>query len=217
MHAKVFERRLCEVSDFFKKACDDRWESGHRGILRFPDDEPGSWSLFLSWLNTGDIKAAPGFIVCDASDLFGRTKEFFSQYVQLVESYILGERLQVYEFKNKIMDLLLENMKLTTREVMAINCSSESVLQMIYDRTAVGSPLRRYVIDGSYYLNGRNAVEQCIGKLESNLGFTSEIQTFLLNTGESEKLLPPYRRDPCNYHDHGDKEDGFKCAPRPWG
>lgn len=54
----VTKSLICENSEFFKAACNERWESGRTNTITLLDDSPKIFSLFLTWLLTGDIENA---------------------------------------------------------------------------------------------------------------------------------------------------------------
>lgn len=45
---------ICGKSKFFKAACNEEWESGKTNTVTLEDDDPKLFSIFLTWVVTGD-------------------------------------------------------------------------------------------------------------------------------------------------------------------
>jgi hypothetical protein len=64
----VPKQRLCEVSEFFNRACSDRWKCGHKGVIELEQADPKIFSIFLAWAFDGKIENSEDYIIVKDKD-----------------------------------------------------------------------------------------------------------------------------------------------------
>jgi hypothetical protein len=143
--------RLCDVSEFFSAGCSDRWASGREGVIELEDEDPKVFSLFIAWAFDGGVQNSEDYILIESADREARKQSSIQRHSQLVECYILSERLLAFDFKNAVMNLIIQSYKSNSVEFNIIN--------RIYECTPVGSPLRRSLVHRSLQKLARVSIQ----------------------------------------------------------
>jgi hypothetical protein len=146
MEIHVPKNRLCEVSEFFAAGCSDRWASGREGVIRLEEEDPKVFSIFLAWAFGGGVQNSEDYIIVDEKETDSEKHSSRNHHYQLVQCYILGEKLIAFEFKNAIIDLIIKSQRSIVRKFNTTPCSSPKGICMIYANTPAKSPLRRVLI-----------------------------------------------------------------------
>lgn len=142
----VPQKRPCEISELFAGACNNHRASGLEGIINLEDEDPKIFSLFLGWAFHGNIEHSDDYIVTsEGIDVETKSRSFFEQHNQLIESYILGKKLPAPGFRNAVIDLLIRGFEMDNRRFRTISCSRPCDIVKIYKNTLPGSPLSRGV------------------------------------------------------------------------
>ncbi|XMA18695.1 hypothetical protein WAI453_011486 [Rhynchosporium graminicola] len=89
---------ICHQSEFFRSACNPRWESGKTNTITLNEEDSVIISIFLSWLYTSDIKHNEGYISIDGKEAPCDTI-LKTHWMQLVQCFVFGEMLMATTFK----------------------------------------------------------------------------------------------------------------------
>ncbi|CAG8899964.1 unnamed protein product [Penicillium egyptiacum] len=92
----VHEAVICTSSLFFKKAMSGSWKESKEHTLELPEDDPQIFSLYSHWLYFGKIPVIP------------KEKSQSKEYHDLVEAYVLGDKLLDAKFQNSAIDAIVE-------------------------------------------------------------------------------------------------------------
>lgn len=187
--------------------------------IKLEYDEAEEFSIFLTWLITGDIERAEELEQLPEGDKRNKWSEddvgkADARMVRLLSCFVLGDRILAQDFRNHIMDVLIANFqKHNENEGSTIvpGTDSETVI-LVYKNTLVNSPLRRLLLD-----NFIGCVKAEFGPFGNS---TPELQEFyeslsrrlmkIVQWGETE--APPWDMDICaRYHEHADKPEGYAC------
>ncbi|KAI9875420.1 MAG: hypothetical protein M1830_008481 [Pleopsidium flavum] len=130
----VYKHQLCAESRYFRDTSMSYGLSNERdwlaGIIRLPELDARIFRFFLYWLYWlyNDV-----FTTYEDADLVS--------YPQLIELYILGEKLHVPVLKNVVLDSLASECLVQEKPIPT------SFTQHIYHETPKRSPLRRLWVD----------------------------------------------------------------------
>ena len=118
---------------------------------------------------------------------------------KLIDAYIFGDKIQDSDFKDAIIDALIENNKETN--VYFSNA------RKVWESTPPGALIRRYMVDTYVWKGGEKWLE---GKFATyfNLDFLVELGRALYKRTKSPKDytgVAPFERDSCLYHEHTSK------------
>lgn len=191
---------LCDHSPFFANAMKKKWTGDNDRILELPDDKPGSIEVYLVWLYSNRIFKKPeGEVNKDSGVRFDR----------LIDAYIFGDKIQDSDFKDAIIDALIE------RDIEDITFFIDA--RKIWESTPPGALIRRYMVDIFVW----EGVEDWLG--DDVMSYLN--QDFLVELGRAlyKRIISPkdytgvapYVRDSCLYHEHISKgEPCYKASTR---
>jgi hypothetical protein len=110
--------RLSEVSEFFAAGFSDRWKSGLDGVIELEEVDPKLFRIFLAWAFAGNIENSEDYIIVKDKDEDVKDEDVVSweesseaRHFQLVKCYLLGQLLLAPNFRNAVMDLIIESYK----------------------------------------------------------------------------------------------------------
>lgn len=193
---KVHEGFLCRSSPFFE-----------RRLTRQPDRtaaekkvelltvKPADFALYMQWLYRRRVSVAQG-----QPALYG----------PLIDAYLLGELVEDVDFKDAVMDRITDSINAEAGK--GADESSKVLPYMhtrrVYQGTVRGSALRRLLVDvhlaegrACWYRSADGDGPAPWHDLES----LSDIAAALNGCrapGLGRRDAPPYRTQPCAYHDH---------------
>ncbi|RDW92785.1 BTB/POZ domain-containing protein [Aspergillus mulundensis] len=176
----VHEDLLRASYEFFDKALDGPWKESARRIIELPADDPRIFAMYVRWLYFGSLAVLKGNVEAEEGE---------NQFTNLVNAYILGDKLLCGDFQNAAIKEFVKRMKFFDPH--------NDVVKHIYAHTRPDASLRRLVVD-VFIMNGTK------GWLEDWNGDENIPQTFILdiakaalsgNNGQSRK-----RPDPKDYY-----------------
>lgn len=206
--------RLCVVSEFFAKACSDRWKSGRDGIVELENEHSKLFSLFLAWAFDGNIENSEDYIVVKDKDEDKESWQDSSEkrHSQLIDCYLLGQMLLAPDFQNAVIDLIIKK----------FNCivgASHQQICKIYGNTTKGSPLRSSLL---HTLIANGPPDDHYEDFEHPLCEPSrDFEVYLLEYAiytrryvveDLGRHKAPWERDRCDYHDHPGKPSGHSST-----
>ncbi|KAK4553605.1 hypothetical protein LTR86_009401 [Recurvomyces mirabilis] len=124
---QIPEGLLCQRSDFFKVACNERWQKEVQGPLALPEDDPQTFSTYLQILYQDQVVAAD-----NEADWFK----------EMSTNYVLADKLCDTFATNLIMDSIVGYLHGSECEA----APSPTTVSLIYSSTATGSPLRGLLV-----------------------------------------------------------------------
>lgn len=92
----VHENLICGSTDFFKIAMSSVWRESRGRSIELKDDKPHTFEIYQNWLYCGTVPTK------DDS-----RKAVETEYLQLAEAYVLGDKLRDGNFKDVIIDAML--------------------------------------------------------------------------------------------------------------
>lgn len=195
-------------SGFFNAALKDEWNEGAVDdvvtIVDMDDDDPGAFSIYAEWLWSGAI-----YTMADKNHA---KRDDDTEYQQLVQAYILGDKLRDKDFQNTIIDAMIE--KLVTSNFVDLKLAN-----IIYESTLPASPLRRLLVDMYVWAGNPSWItrEEVKPYLHSDFMFDLNCAHFKANATGTSANGAPYLRSPCDYHDHEDGGGTRRCVLRAQG
>ena len=118
---------LCRSAPYFKAALEGGFKESKDQVLELPDDDPTAFSHFQLWLYTGNILESHK----SAKDIDWRV---------LISIYLFGDVRGIPGLQNETIDVFIDKNK-------AMNVIPHDNLNLIYEKTLDGSPLRELMVD----------------------------------------------------------------------
>lgn len=209
---------LVRNSDFFKKATEiDEFDP--RLPFDFSDIDPSIFTIWLVWLASNNIENAKECIV--VPDGLGKEelqRQSFLKRLQLIQCYVLGERLVDRAFKNQIMDNLITHCKFVYDTFGPVDGLGNGA-RLVYEKTKSSSLLRRLVLE-NYFATGsfadckpRAPGDRCDGDCVNTEQFYLDLAKIGMRVVREKRAapLPPWEQHHCYYHDHSDRDDEYTC------
>ena len=177
------------------------------------EDDPALFSIFLTWVVSGDIEKAPSL----RRDPAPQDEEVDSNedYIQqLLKSYVLGDFLQAEDFQNSVMDLLVQRCKRSSKNP-SVCCPpglDPRSINYIMSNSVPDALIRRMLFD--YW----SAVVDINDEMEASTPkeFYHELSMRIIFEFRSgNPLRAPWDKYNCAYHYHSSQPDGYSCTT-PW-
>jgi hypothetical protein len=183
------ENLVCASSVFFNKAMSQDWKEAKERSIKFEDEDPDVFQLYLHWLYRGTLPVRidePG-------------QEGNAEYLQLAKACVLGDKLQDGDFQDVIIDAIVDK------------CKSEAsdgrtwfpvgpVIQQVYDNTLESSKARRLLTD-LYISHGSGSwLREWIKQDEIPRDFLFDVAIGFLDRRIDD---PTKNSTLCEYHQHG--------------
>ncbi|CAG9989478.1 unnamed protein product [Clonostachys byssicola] len=194
----IHENVICASSQFFKKAMSGEWSEAKSRSVRLADEDPDVFHIYTQWLyhDTFPVRVdKPGV-------------EGNAEYLLLAKAYVLGDMLQDGNFKDAILDAMVEKTesKLSNDTTLF---PVGPVIRHIYDNTMESSEARRLLVD-LYTEHGRG---DWLRKRASREDLPKEfLYDLVVAVLDKRYWRYPTRApvpDPCAYHQH--KADNSIC------
>jgi hypothetical protein len=201
---------ICRASGFFRGACNKLWESGKSNTITLEEVKPYIFSIFLTWLELGDIENAPTLTEVLALNI-DKSVSDAGYIARLLKSYILGDFLLAEKFQNSVMDLLITRCNLYVQS--HAKCAGIDAISISYviSNTLPDSLLRRMLYDYWAVLRGRgNAMRDDIPK-----EFYHQLSIYVIVEYEQGRILKaPWNQDRCVYHSHCRQLEQYSCTKK---
>jgi hypothetical protein len=213
--------RLSDVSEFFAAGYSDRWKSGLDGVIELEEVDPNIFRIFLAWAFDGNIKNSEDYVIVKDKDENVDSWQDSSEnrHFQLVNCYLLGQLLLAPDFKNAVMDLIIESYKFHPNHFDTVPRLSWQDICEDFKNTLPGSPLRTSLLD-TVIATGELGFHDDIF-LDSHYQPSKVYEEYLVelfNRVRAEVRVngrhfkPPWARDRCDYHDHPGKPSSYSCT-----
>ena len=167
--------------------------------ITFEDEDPDIFSLYLTWLLTGNIENSEDFIEIFGDDRDAKIKSAEQQFHHLSKCFVFGDEYRCTSFCNHVMSRLVKCCRASYNIGIIVGIIPKA-LGYIYPNTCEGSPLRRLVVDN--YINGcdfekRPPRDLTVFENEFYLDVCYRLGRMLR---EGEKTLQVWTKFPCPYY-----------------
>jgi hypothetical protein len=131
---------LCEVSPFFRAACNGQFRESAEGQVHLPETEPDIFDAFLVWVYTREVTSL---------DL---VRTDWINWPDLVSMYLLAQYLQCTGFGNAVLSAPANEASRrkgsysSTSITALITCLSAETINLAYSLTLDKSALRRLLV-----------------------------------------------------------------------
>ena len=206
---------ICAKSDFFKAACNERWESGRTRTVTLEDYDVGHFTIFMCWLVTGELNKASSYVEVESNDETKMKTSLEKQWKQLAACRILGDFLQASDFKNSVMDSLQKNQRIYDENCSMIGGSGFDDILLVWANTVTGSPLRRILLDKfagfSKLLLSPSNLKPC----QALVDFYYDLASLMIKNRKTQSWQPnPWNQNPCIYYEHPGKPSDYSCTTK---
>lgn len=177
-------------------------------FVRLADQNSPTFRIYVQWLYSGRLHTKLYFK--EGSEASGNVHR--NEWLQLVNAYLLGEKLADTDFRDLVLDACLDWFGEASRKDLLIIVQS---VREAYTQLAKNSPLRQLVVDIAAWHFDHQTVKK-FQEVESVVDFP---KSFLLDmlaamsarfqgTGSSFGIVSPVLkgRGTCEYHCHGDEK-----------
>jgi len=174
-------------SEFVRLALRGEWKEAQERTIPLPEDDPNIFSVYQQWLYVGLIQTRPNSAPFKTDDEF-RT---------LVKAYILGEKIMDSNFKDSIVDAIVEKLRLAHR-------FDTGLTDLVFDNTLPASPLRRLWLDAYYNFGSPAWLDASLVGSPINAEFMVEFSRYQMEFRSSSGAFGPDAMfGSCTYHEHG--------------
>ncbi|KAK0119335.1 hypothetical protein ONS95_008177 [Cadophora gregata] len=201
----IHKKLICDKVDYFQKAFQGNFLESN-GAMYLADETPGAFALFIDWLYKSNIVKH-----------YTRT-----HFINLVNLYILSEKICLNDLGNRAMDRI--------REIMYDNeylTPTPALVCYIYDKTPQGSPIRDWSVRSLAYdmwvvtrriLPDKEDLQELSKYLRHNGEVFVDFFAYLGNLSESSRdnvplpNLEPLSEKPnrsCVFHRHAEGEKSY--------
>lgn len=195
----VHEDLVRKSSPFFEAALSRDWTEAKERTVKLPEHSARAFELYMNWLYSSQS------LVKVSWDLSHKVME--ESWSDLLESYLLGEYLQDTNFKDTIIDSMLE----WTKDCDFDSCHVPATFAAkIYEKTTFGSPLRSLLLDFSVYgifFTWIDDLQEIDKQAECPRLFMWDVVMRISDIARMNgKMLAPYKqhKNTCHYHSHGE-------------
>lgn len=187
----VHESLVRQESGFVEAIFRNGWKENEKRIVRLPEHDAEHFKIFFNFIYTGFIfSSKPG-------DAFADKPEKDAEWTRLAYAYALGNYLQASDFKDAMMDAMIDKVKKSKQ------CSHQTMYQIIYPNSVPGSGVRKLLVDVAatrwtweFLKQQHSAPEWSDFFLDLSIAH-HEIRAF-----PSRKTIVWDNVDTCQYHGH---------------
>ncbi|KAF2279433.1 uncharacterized protein EI97DRAFT_412463 [Westerdykella ornata] len=190
----VHENLICASSDFFRKAMEGDWKESKQLLVCLEDDDPDTFLVYLHWLYRGTLPVR----IDEPGPLMN------SEYLQLAKAYILGDKLQDGDFKDVVIDAMIDKCKSTASDGHRW-FPVGPVLRCMYKNTPTSSKARRLLVDIYVHHGPGHWTSDGAEQDEIPKDFLYEVTMAFMDKRDKNEE-DPTQRPTCAYHEHGPGE-----------
>lgn len=185
-------------SDVIRKAFAGGWKEAKENVLRFPEESPEVFQVFVTFLDTGVIHLdhfnSNGLAVAQEVE---DSRDADGQWDMIAQAWLLGEHLCSTSFKDALVDKMVHILQ-TTAEIP----------KAMFPKIIVGSVARSGMLDllvdiAAYHLFAADLEEQPDDKVYA--GYWKQVAVAYRHRITDPSLRAPYDQGDvgCRYHGHG--------------
>ncbi|KAK2598094.1 hypothetical protein QQS21_005805 [Conoideocrella luteorostrata] len=185
----VSEKLIRAASPFFDKAFGGEWDESKSRTIELREHDAEVFRTYLYWLHLHKLAVRndePGFAGNE-------------EYIHLAKAYVLGDFLSDFEFKDAVLDAILEKSNSEAHDGRKWNPVGP-VIRHIYDNTLDCSKARQLLVD-LYTLHGRGDwLRDWADPEDLPKEFLLDLAVALLDKRVRPKAAT--QLGPCHYHQH---------------
>ena len=132
----VHEPLIRASSAFFDKAMAKEWIESKQHTIVLPEDSPKIFALYVHWIYTGKMPVG--------RDEPGQKSTL--EYMELVDSYVLGDKILDTNFQNSVMDAIIEKSCIEANDGY-LWYPNASVIKHAYEKTTSSASIRKLLVD----------------------------------------------------------------------
>lgn len=193
----VNEKLICAASPFFDRAFGGEWDESRTRTIELREHDAQVFRTYMHWLYLQKLAVrndAPGSVGNE-------------EYLHLAKAYVLGDFLSDGDFKDAVIDAILEK-STTTASDGKIWSPVGPVIRHIYDNTLGCSQARQLLVD-IYTRNGHgNWLQDWAHRDDLPKDFLLDLAVALLD--KRSRPVPAIPLDPCRYHQHKSNRSCYK-------
>jgi hypothetical protein len=183
----IHEGLIRTRSDFVQLALRGEWKEARERTIPLPEDDPDVFSVYQQFLYGGLIYTSYKNAPSRPDD----------EYKVLVKAYILGEKIMDQEFKDSIVDAIIEKLRTLRR-------FDTQLTDLVSDNTPFASPLRRLWMDAYYHFGSSEWLDSSLAGSPINAEFMAEFSRHQMQSRTGFGSFGPYAMFlSCTYHGHG--------------
>ena len=189
---RIDEAFIRGSSKFFDKALNAEWKEGQSHIIQLPESDATAFSVYLNWRYFGRLFVEDG-----------ENGKMSKSWWNLVEAYILGDKLLDSDFKDAICDAVAEKSQVDNAgEVLIFGPKHR---RHLYENTVSGSPMRRLLCRRLCTLSDCDKIVEEDEPSAFLYDMTQELlRAYKRKRKIGEEGLTEFRREleGCVYHEH---------------
>ena len=177
---------LCQSSAFFQNALKPEWTTQEERVIKLPEDSANTVIDYIKWLYYDEIETK-----LDEASVDTREKQAVAAekaFCLLADAYVFGEKIIDLRYKEAVMKAIFATLKSYNW-----NMGPESV-NVIYEGTPPGSPLRRFIAESIAYKAFVDSNEG-VGWLQYIEGYPRDVLVDALK--EMVRVRPKLSADLC--------------------
>lgn len=132
---------VCHHSPLFRAALTGNFKEVHDNRITFPEDDPYVFEMYIQWMYAGDYRNHSAWSHTNEDD----TGEKDFDNCTTVKAWILGDKLGVPAFKNKVMVKLFETYIPRNKDPETWYIAPDAVA-LAYSSTIPNSKLRQFYL-----------------------------------------------------------------------
>ena len=163
-------------------------------VIHLPDDNVKIFTIYHMWLYFGYI-----FTRSEDEEKTASSTSSTAEWGLLFDSYIFGEKIRDSNFKDALMDAIINKFN-TIHEL-------PNKIQQVYQNTPQNSPARRWLVQFCLYYNSEDFIQEAAGNAE----YLRDVALAFVNAQKTERYLTRPEEGSCEYHEHAEgKENCYK-------
>ncbi|KAF2659991.1 hypothetical protein K491DRAFT_675030 [Lophiostoma macrostomum CBS 122681] len=195
----VHEELLLGDGDFFKAALSHDWKEKRDRTIALPDHHPAIFTIYAKWLYSGQICVIDKQEETKATAP-GLSWDSIAEWVALKQSYILSDYLQSMDYRDAVLDAVVEMM-------IERNEFPGAIIEMIYSHTTDNPPHRKVVHEAMLYTWTTEQYQQLGGLDLSKEDILDSLIVIATRPKRNymyhDSVQEAFRyQDPCVYHEH---------------
>lgn len=159
-------------------------------VIRLPDDEVKVFTIYHMWLYFGYIFTRSGDEGKNAS-----STSSIAEWELLFDSYIFGEKIQDSNFKDALMDAIINKMNTIQKFPHKV--------QKVYQNTPQNSPARRLLVEACLCYNNEELIRKAAGSAE----YLQDVTLAFMNAKITKRDFTWPAEESCEYHEHAEGEE----------
>ena len=212
----------CAESKFLEAELEKDVESGGTNEVVIAEHSSMAVLMFANWLLTAKVESLEEYtdIRSGSKETQDVITELKGQWSALADFFRLGEYLVAGRFKNDVIDALVSKGK-EIHELGGVAGLTSGQLNAIYDGTNESSPLRRLALNNLLVSDVESIIDELDDSLPKVREFLKDVAKYtdskLRESSSNDSPATseePWNKDPCEYHEHIDQEEGFCCTKR---